>query len=29
MERKLQTILSTHAPNHPVTLTIPSGNILL
>jgi hypothetical protein len=29
MERKLKRIYSTHAPNHPVTFTIPSGNILL
>jgi hypothetical protein len=29
IERKLERIYSTHAPNHPVTSTIPSGNILL
>jgi hypothetical protein len=29
MERKLGRIYSTHTPDHPVTLTIPSGNILL
>jgi len=29
MERKLRTILSTHTQTHPLTLTIPSGNILL
>ena len=29
MERKLGRIYSTHAPNHPATLTIPAGNILL
>jgi hypothetical protein len=29
IERKLGRIYSTHAPNHPATLTIPSGNILL
>jgi hypothetical protein len=29
MERKVARIYSTHAPNRPLTLTIPSGNILL
>jgi hypothetical protein len=29
IERKLRRIYSTHAPNHPLTSTTPSGNILL